>query len=60
MDVLKGEGVLHNQRVLLVKVRGVSDDFEWAIANVYGPNVEVDRGVFLNLLANFKSQWSTP
>lgn len=56
MDVLKGEGVLHNQRVLLVKVRGVSDDFEWAIANVYGP----DRGVFLNLLANFKSQWSTP
>ena len=43
--------------MLAIKAHGVSDDFDWAIANVYGPNVEADMSDFLDLLTNFKTQW---
>ena len=51
---------MQSQRVLAIKVRGVSDGFVWIVANVYGPNVEAGRLEFLELLANFKFQWDVP
>ena len=48
------------QRALAIKFCGVNDGFQWALANVYGPNVEAERSEFLDLLANFISQWHAP
>lgn len=39
--------------MLAIKVRGVNDGFVWAFANFYGPNVEVERSAFLDLLSDF-------
>ena len=59
-DVLLVEDVFLAKRVQAIKLRGVSDGFVWAIANVYGPNVLSDRSEFLEELSNIISLWPVP
>lgn len=47
------EDVVHAHRALAIKSCRVNDGFQWVVVNVYGPNVEVERSEFLDLLANF-------
>lgn len=54
------EDVFHAERVLGVKLRRVDDGFLWALANVYGPNVQSEKDESLDLLSNVKAQWSIP
>jgi hypothetical protein len=38
--------------------RSVSDDFKWAFAGVYGPNVDNDRLVLWNELSGLMERWA--
>jgi hypothetical protein len=38
----------------------VSDDFKWAFAGVYGPNVDNDRSVLWNELNGLMERWAVP
>jgi hypothetical protein len=40
--------------------RSVSDDFKWAFAGVYGPNVDNDRLVLWNELSGLMERWAVP
>lgn len=44
--VIREEEVVKSQRILVIKVRSLGDDFPSAIANVYSPNVDGDRAPF--------------
>ena len=58
--VASNGGFFQADRVLAVKVRGVNDGFVWVFGNVYGPNVQLERGDFLDLLSNLKFLWPVP
>lgn len=38
--------------------RNVVDNFVWAFAGVYGPNVDLDRRLLLDKLAGLLSWWN--
>ena len=40
--------------------RSVSDDFKWAFAGVYGPNMDNDRSVLWDELSGLMERWAIP
>ena len=40
--------------------RSVSDDFKWAFAGVYGPNVDNDRSMLWDELSGLMERWVVP
>jgi exonuclease III len=40
--------------------RSVSDDFRWAFAGVYGPNIDSDRLLLWDELSNLMDRWEVP
>ncbi|KAF5467563.1 hypothetical protein F2P56_017374 [Juglans regia] len=40
--------------------KSVSDDFLWAFAGVYGPNLDVNRSILWDELAGVQSWWDLP
>jgi exonuclease III len=40
--------------------RSVSDDFRWAFAGVYGPNIDSDRLLLWDELSNIMDKWEVP
>jgi hypothetical protein len=42
------------------QIRSVEDDFSWAFAEVYGPNIDALRSSLWDELAGFSSWWELP
>lgn len=58
--VICSEEVLKSQRCLAAKVKSLGVDFQWAMANVYGPDEEREKALFLNSIISVQSQWPIP